>query len=1254
MAKYCCFWCAEENFEERELEEKCPRCGRPYGAPLYSRPIQVGSYTITESLSRGFYGAVFRARQNSLGRSVVLKVAPMRVYAHFAKDWTTECTEHARIAEGCPFVTQITDQFTDDVTFGQESLRCHVAVLSNLEGPTLDQLLADPSRQGFSPRRAAQISADLFEILHLFTNSRCSHNDLHGGNIIVQHLSPTMKRSDAIDAAVRAVAIDFGSMTDASRSGDHHIGDQKQVARHLAVISDALRRLPGAIKSDNDYRIAGAIRGLAEHLAPAADAQRLMTPQDSIRVIQSAVQEVEEPWRQPLTLKSFSDAYNAQVLESWHIPKLWIDPENSWLNRTTVKGPQVITGMRGCGKTMLLRALHFHARAFAVKEPKTKSPLEVIADDAFVGVYSSCQKLLDPQSLSTGSAAIPSPFERLFIAYLRDAVQVLRHLRSLDAGLLFGGIDSLLSGALAALEIEEPLSMLGEPAFEQFLLRLQFDLADGGGSCRLKMAPAEAFSHLASVIRRSSDLLAQKYVLFLLDDVSTRYLSQDMVRTVISQLLFQHPDCAFKITTEAQALHRIVLSPGGSAPADPNRDYEEFNLGNEVYRHLQDSSIPKKMQFISEIISKRGSQFGDAFHRLPPIEVLGDVELETIAQEIAHSSPTSPDRKRAYRGLRALQAVCVGDLGDVIKLYDRILQCAEKETDLPVSPQKQSDCFLEHSANLMHFLNRRDQQKKNLALAFAQAAGELLQRSTRLGKPRKGLASRIRQYTKLYVRVDAGPDFESVSSSILSLLDAGVFVYDGGAPRTKTHDDDPVLQFKLSFRKLLGLASFIGLSDRDRFELSGKNLSKWLSDPENAKAILISCEAARPEPEPVEGAFDFPVPDGTVNEGQETDVPRLKNETNQLLNSVRPSKGRSKRSSQQPQLELDLANKQGRDQIHYPPSLGLVTADSSFAKWSSRGVGTLVMALGFEDRTLESARRILNEVHPGQVVLVQYDPEQGSEIRDLVSNMRLATRIVKEFDELSRWNWLASDFVIVDTSGLSKPFIFSAVRGALMASGRIGIVHTLAESYYPSNEDLRGKGIDIESRGSEIMERSADVLMGEVGPYHLVSVHQEQAEPERRRALLASASPKNDRLLHLLDARNFEATRILVPPATTPRRRVARAAAELAQTASPAEADMKLVEIDTTDIEGAIRQSKEFYREFYFRRGYNVEIGLTGSKIHAVAFAGLAAAARVSGAWYVSPSEVDRTRFTGGASDTNCFELLLSEDSSSIEEETAS
>lgn len=1169
---------------------------------------------------------MYRARQESLGRIVVLKVVPIAVYEFFKKDWARECQEHAIIAEGTPFVADITEQFDDAVEIENSIVNCHVAVLENIAGPTLEQVLATPDKYQFTARIAAQIAADLFEILHLFIQRNRFHNDLHSGNIIVQDVGSQMLRSSAIEPSVRAVAIDLGSVLDADESGKHGgrvLGDQHHIARHLARLATAVQ---DRRKSDMDYRIAGTLRGLAEHLTPAATAQRIMTVDDASQVIRSAMNALDEPWRQPLSLHRFGDAYNAQALESWHVPELWFDPDNKWLTKTTARGPQVITGMRGCGKTMLLRALHFHARATqAARVSGGNGILGEVEKDVFLGVYASCQKLLDPQHHHVSEGNGPkSPFERLYVAYLRDAIQILRHLRSIAAGALLGAIDVLLRDALKPLEME-PQSEIpqGERAFEQLLLNLQFELAEGKSSCRLRMAPAEAFGHLADTIRRAAPSLTGKYVLFLLDDVSTRYLHHDTVREVISQLLFQHPSCAFRITTEAQALHRVLLSPGGTEAANPTRDYEEFDLGNEVYRLLKEGSTRDSIEFVSEILRRRGRQFQDELYRREPIKLLGDISLEQIANEIAASSASSPARKRVYRGLRALQAVCVGDLGDVVKLYEKILRRA-KLSEGVVSDEDQCDCFLEHSASLMHFLNRRDEHKKGLALAFAQASGELLQRSARNGGT---VNRRLRQYTKLYVRVDAGPDFESVAAELLSLLDAGVFVYDGGVPRTKIRDDDPVLQFKLSFRKILGLASFIGLADRDRFELSGETLRRWLKKPDEAKNILVDSEAKSASQ--AADSFNEDLANGTVESH------RSRPEESFSIQS--PAKNQESSLKSPMQLELVVPIESVPKMQPTYPTLGMSAKVLNLQDIAKRPVDTIVLALGFEERTRVSAERLLEVVQPQRILLVQYGDHQGDEIAQLVKQLSIPSQVIKDTGALASSLQDMKGEIVIDCSGLSKPYLFVATRDALRRRKQVTIVHTLAEQYYPRNDELEAHGITPASQYSEIFSRLGDVLMGEVPPYRLIQVHDEPAEPERWRALLASASAKNDRLLHMLDARTYDAARIFVPPPVSARQRVARAAAELA--ASAADSNVGLIEVDTNDIVHALQATENIYNDLYFGSGANVEIGLTGSKMHAVAFAALAAAARVSAAWYVSPQTFDEQRFTLGTRETRCFEV---------------
>jgi hypothetical protein len=323
----------------------------------------------------------------------------------------------------------------------------------------------------------------------------------------------------------------------------------------------------------------------------------------------------------------------------------------------------------------------------------------------------------------------------------------------------------------------------------------------------------------------------------------------------------------------------------------------------------------------------------------------------------------------------------------------------------------------------------------------------------------------------------------------------------------------------------------------------------------------------------------------------------------------------------------------------YAPTIGTSATPLTFDALGNRNVDVIIVALGFEERTRASAERLLVAVRPRRVLLVRYGGTQGEAIERLVSRMAIPSQVVTSTDAITASLQDAQGEVVVDCSGLSKPFLFVATRDALRRQKRVAIVHTLAEQYYPRNDDLQAHGITTTSQYSEIFSRLEDVLMGEAPPYRLVQVHDEPAEPERWRALLASASAKNDRLLHLLDARTYDAARIFVPPPTSARQRVARAAAELA--ASAADSNVGLIEVDTNDIVRALQVTEEIYKELYFSSGANVEIGLTGSKMHAVAFAALAAAARVSSAWYVSPQAFDEQRFTLGTGETRCFDVML-------------
>jgi len=163
-----------------------------------------------------------------------------------------------------------------------------------------------------------------------------------------------------------------------------------------------------------------------------------------------------------------------------------------------------------------------------------------------------------------------------------------------------------------------------------------------------------------------------------------------------------------------------------------------------------------------------------------------------------------------------------------------------------------------------------------------------------------------------------------------------------------------------------------------------------------------------------------------------------------------------------------------------------------------------------------------------------------------------------------------------------------------------------------------------------------EILKGEVGPYESVGLLEDDADQTRKRALIAFASPKHERIFSLLDDRDFDEIEVIFPKADTPRTTISRLAGEvIAQTKPNARTSM----VDSDDLSELIKHCDLAYLRMYAEDGANVEIGLTGSKLQAVASAALSSQRKFSQAWYVKPAEFDESRFSKGFSALRLFEL---------------
>ena len=1229
MGKYCCFCCPAADYSEKALGDPCPTCSRPYGFPLVDIPETIESYRVVKPLGRGFYAATYVAERGALSAKVVLKASPSMFFGFFAnKDFEIECRQHAEVALGTEHIVGIGDMFSTTVTFGDVDVLCNVAELEYVEG----RLLADYLDTGVSVTAptVAQIAIDLFRIREELRNKGVNHNDLHAENIIIAELGDDARRANAIDDSVRAVAIDLGSISEGSRSDSQkdRRGDLHWIGEHLNNLVSKLLRDPDRI-SDLDNRLANALQLIVHSISPSAENQRTPDSGDFVAQIEDAYHRATEhwrPWREALSLRTFGTSYNAQTMQAWHVPQLLVDPDGQWLSAMCAPGPQVITGMRGCGKTMLLRALQFHARAAQRGKETSAEILDRLRADRYVGLFVSAQRLLD--QLGGKTATVGDPFARLFVAYGLEAVRAVHHLRDLDDTAvsksayrhLGEAIDECLnigdriSSATTAYELEDRLSSL------------LISLSRGHEEYTLTIHPNIAFPTLDNALRRCSTVWQSAQVLFLLDDVSTRYLGQSAIGELLSALLFQNPTCAFKLTSEAQTIELGLKSPGKIHPARIGRDLTVFDLGAEVYEKIKKQGKRNGRDFVEKILQQRAQYFASHPSTAPNV-FLGDVALETIATEIGSSRRNSAKRKGVYRGITALARMCVGDIGDVISLYEQILRKAAGQR-APIAQDIQSECFQDFCARRLYDLNRRGGFLKDVAKSFAEASHELLVKSCTVRESGCG-KRRIRQYSSLYVRVTTG-DIERQTEQLRELIDAGVFVFAGGSnvPRTKTRDSNPTQQFKLTYRKIYGLVNFIGLAERDRFELSGSDLEEWLGNPSRGKEILLRNLGGDCERE----TLDADSYSDDESEIQEVDQRKASNDSQIALFEIGetiPSTDTSRNVETATFSDNPFVVERKLDVWKNVRDAGL---DAS--------IDQIVVGLGFEERTLASVRRISQLTGVTSAVAVRY-LEQGrsDEIEEILAShgrdptvLPYQYVIEKGFPEIEGG-------VLIDITGLAKPVIFHSIRNELRKKGRVWIWHTEAKQHYPLDSDLRQILMaENEQDRHALLEEIQGVLTGEEGPYESDNLLPSNSDETRQRVLCAASSAKHERLLSLLDCRDYDRIEIIAPTGDSPRSRVAQIAADVA---ARNVANANVAHIDSNDLEGMLNFVIEQYRTWYIGNGLNFELGLTGSKLQAVACSVASALFKVSQCWYIRPKSFDPDRFTRGVGESHIYEISL-------------